>query len=280
MLSIALDAVTKPTINVGTHTYSFLMPVPLMSPEMAAVRVSAGWGRSVALTWVSGKASWQVGWRCVLQNEFSLTGQAGETVHGKVRIGCRSCELRHGRGCLWKGLEGLDYILYLQGGSSLICSHGDLGVTQPASPKVKSLSCVQIFATLWTAAHQAPPSMGFSRQEYWSGLPFPSPGIEPGSPTLKADSFQPDPLENPCELLQSSLYCCPLVAKGKPLGYTHLISSESRPQGKLLIPLQEADFHIVDFVPIKHHQHIGLRPGFCRAISDQEGAILKQKEEQ
>ena len=42
--------------------------------------------------------------------------------------------------------------------------------------KVKSLSHVQLFATLWTVAHQDPPSMGFSRQEYWSGLPFPSPG--------------------------------------------------------------------------------------------------------
>ena len=41
--------------------------------------------------------------------------------------------------------------------------------------KVKSLSCVQLLATLWTAAHQAPPSMGFSRQEYWSGVPLPSP---------------------------------------------------------------------------------------------------------
>ena len=39
----------------------------------------------------------------------------------------------------------------------------------------KLLSCVQLFATLWTVAHQAPLSMGFSRQEYWSGLPFPSP---------------------------------------------------------------------------------------------------------
>ena len=36
-------------------------------------------------------------------------------------------------------------------------------------------SCVQLFATPWTAAYQAPPSMGFSRQEYWSGLPLPSP---------------------------------------------------------------------------------------------------------
>ena len=41
--------------------------------------------------------------------------------------------------------------------------------------KVKSLSRVRLFATRWTVAHQAPPSIGFSRQEYWSGLPFPSP---------------------------------------------------------------------------------------------------------
>ena len=41
--------------------------------------------------------------------------------------------------------------------------------------KVKSLSCVRLFETLWTAAHQAPPPMGFSRQEYWSGVPSPSP---------------------------------------------------------------------------------------------------------
>ena len=51
-------------------------------------------------------------------------------------------------------------------------------------------SCVQLFATLWTVAHQAPLFVGFSRQEYWSGLLFPSPrdlpnpGIEPVSPTL------------------------------------------------------------------------------------------------
>ena len=45
--------------------------------------------------------------------------------------------------------------------------------------KVKTLSRVQLFATPWTVARQAPPSMGFSRQEYWSGLPFPSPGDLP-----------------------------------------------------------------------------------------------------
>ena len=43
--------------------------------------------------------------------------------------------------------------------------------------KGKSLSRVQLWATPWTAAHQAPPSMGFSRQEYWSGVPLPSPGL-------------------------------------------------------------------------------------------------------
>ena len=45
--------------------------------------------------------------------------------------------------------------------------------------KVKSLSRVRLLATSWTAAYQAPPSMGFSRQEYWSGLPLPSPKEEP-----------------------------------------------------------------------------------------------------
>ena len=62
----------------------------------------------------------------------------------------------------------------------------------------QSLSCVQLFATLWTTAHQAPLSMGFPRQEYWSGLPFPSsgdlsnPGIKPTSlvsPALVARFF-------------------------------------------------------------------------------------------
>ena len=69
--------------------------------------------------------------------------------------------------------------------------------------KVKLLSHVQLFVTLWTVAYQAYPSMGFSRQEYWSGLPFPSPGdfpdlgIKPGSPTLEADALTSEPPEKP-----------------------------------------------------------------------------------
>ena len=64
---------------------------------------------------------------------------------------------------------------------------------------VKSLSRVQLFATTWTVACQAPPSMGFSRQEYWSGLPFPSPGhlphpgIKPWSPAVQVDSLPSEP---------------------------------------------------------------------------------------
>ena len=64
---------------------------------------------------------------------------------------------------------------------------------------MKSLSHVQLFVTPWTIAHQAPVSMGFSRQEYWSGLPFPSlgylpdPGIKTGSPTLQADALPSEP---------------------------------------------------------------------------------------
>ena len=62
---------------------------------------------------------------------------------------------------------------------------------------MKPLSRVRLFATPWTVAYQAPPSMGFSRQEYWGGLPSPSPaalpdpGIEPGSPALQADALIP-----------------------------------------------------------------------------------------
>ena len=64
---------------------------------------------------------------------------------------------------------------------------------------VKSLSRVRLFATPWTVAYQASPSMGFSRQEYWSGLPFPSPGdlpdpgIKPGFPALEADALTSEP---------------------------------------------------------------------------------------
>ena len=77
-------------------------------------------------------------------------------------------------------------LLYLQ----LLCIH---------KVKVKLLSYVWVFEIPWTVAYQAPLFMEFSRQEYWSGLPFPSPGdlpnpgTEPGSPALQANSLPFEP---------------------------------------------------------------------------------------
>ena len=68
---------------------------------------------------------------------------------------------------------------------------------------MKLLSRVRLFVIPWTVTYQAPPSMEFARQEYWSGLPFPSPGdlpdpgIEPGSPAFQADALTSEPLGKP-----------------------------------------------------------------------------------
>ena len=82
--------------------------------------------------------------------------------------------------------------------SSVLRHHGHW-----VSEWVKSLSRVRLFVTPWTVAYQALPSMGFSRQEYWSGLPFPSPvdlpnpGMEPGSPALQTDALPSEPAGKP-----------------------------------------------------------------------------------
>ena len=86
-----------------------------------------------------------------------------------------------------------------------------------------SLSCVRLFATPWTVACQAPLSKGFSRQESWSGLPFPppgdlpSPGIESGSPAIQADSLPYEPPGKPLNkegFLQKSLV--PIIIINRP----------------------------------------------------------------
>ena len=75
-------------------------------------------------------------------------------------------------------------------------------------------SYTTLFVTPWTVAHQAPLSMGFPRQEYWSGLPFPSPedrpnpGIERASPTLAGRFFTTEPPEKPqLMILLKSISC-------------------------------------------------------------------------
>ena len=71
---------------------------------------------------------------------------------------------------------------------------------------MKSLSRVQLLATPWTAAHQAPPSMGFSRQEYWSGVPLPSPTVY--AATAAAKSLQLCPTL--CDPIDGSPPCSPI----------------------------------------------------------------------
>ena len=88
-----------------------------------------------------------------------------------------------------------------------------------SSLKVKLLSRVRLFATPWTVAYQVPQSMEFSRQEYWSWLPFPSPGdlpnpgIEPRSPALQADALPSEPPGKPIY----QVYLLSLVTCGEVL---------------------------------------------------------------
>ena len=83
----------------------------------------------------------------------------------------------------------------------------DINKIQSESESEVAQSCPTV-CDPWTVAHQAPPSMGFSRQEYWSGLPFPSPGdfpdpgIEPRSPTLQADTLTSAPPGKPKDTLK------------------------------------------------------------------------------
>ena len=96
------------------------------------------------------------------------------------------------------------------------------------------LSCfshVWLFVTLWTVARQSPLSMEFSRQECWSRLPFPSPGIKPGSPALQVDSLPSESPGKPRKSTTTSCCCC-LV--------TSVVSNSVQPYGlqpaRLLCP--------------------------------------------
>ena len=113
--------------------------------------------------------------------------------------------------------------------------------------KVKSLSRIRFFATPWTVAYQAPPSMGFSRQECWSELPFPSPedlpdpGIEPGCPTLQADSLSSEP---PGKLVLGKKTA--LVSKGA-LGSRHK-------NGKSTLQLLRTEQQTEERAPLQYSQ--------------------------
>ena len=94
-----------------------------------------------------------------------------------------------------------------------------LNTTYILKVKVKSLSRVRLCGTPWTVAYQAPQSMEFSRQEYWNGLSFsspgdlPNPGIEPRSPTLQTDALPSEPPGKPIYILMTiKSWCRALIA--------------------------------------------------------------------
>ena len=110
----------------------------------------------------------------------------------------------------------------------------------------KVLSRVQLFATLWTVAHQAPLSMGFPKQEYWSGLPFPSPGDLPNL-KIKLTSLESLALEDgfftiePPGMSFSRYRCCCSVAQLCPtLGHHMDYSMPSFPVLLYLLELEIA----------------------------------------
>ena len=108
-------------------------------------------------------------WSCKIASHAKIRGNSIAGNSNEKTFGGRVCFM-----CL----RELDYLLNTQASILLFCKCLFLS-NQP----VKLLSCVRLFATRWTVAYQAPPSMGFSRQEYWSGVPLPSPG-----PLLGPDS--------------------------------------------------------------------------------------------
>ena len=96
-------------------------------------------------------------------------------------------------------------------------------------------SHVQIFVTPWTIAHQAPLSMGFSRQEYWNGLPFPSPAdlsnpwIEPVSPALGGRFLTGEPPGKPCVCVLHVCYYMVLNDTVISLNFTEKIKAQILP---------------------------------------------------
>ena len=94
-----------------------------------------------------------------------------------------------------------DHFVMYKNTESLCC----VSKTNMVKAKVELLSRLWLFATPWTLGHQAPPSMGFPRPEYWSGSPFHSPGdlpdpeIEPGFPALQEDALTSEPPGKPNE---------------------------------------------------------------------------------
>ena len=143
---------------------------------------------------------------------------------------------------------------------------------------MKSLSRVRLFAAPWTVAYQASPSMGFSRQEYWSGLPFPSPGdlpnpgIEPGSPVLEADALTSEP---PGSFARSK-FRVPnrVITHSRPPAVGSLpnqLSTPTRPRSALTVPTQLPFI----FRPVFHFPKKRGKRSRRLEYSEREGASVR-----
>ena len=117
--------------------------------------------------------------------------------------------------------------------------------------KVNSLSCVRLLATPWTAAYQAPPSMGFSRQEYWSGVPLPSPEGSPYKWILYKWFLHEIILIISNEVVTIQLTVGPPAKQGRyksvPSSYTylHFLSNNSGPK----TPQTQEEPHLQENLP-------------------------------
>ena len=137
------------------------------------------------------------------------------------------------------------------------CSGANTGLVQICA---HLLSCVSLFVTPWIVAHQAPPSMGISRQEYWSGLPFlppgdlPNPGIEPTSlvsPALQVECHLGSPGTNVTPpLFHQNLLVLRLIS---------LESLAGQAQAKRLLLMSQLELFFVRWVRILSTNKVHLR---------------------
>ena len=130
-----------------------------------------------------------------------------------------------------------------------------------------SLSRVRLCATPWTVACQAPLSIGFSREEYWSGLLFPSPGdlpdpgIEPGSPALQADSLpaeltgKPRFIHSSVYILYIAVYICQSFSSSHSWAFLNSVSSSSE-----LSNVRGALWGLLNFQPSWTEEWVALGP--------------------
>ena len=149
----------------------------------------------------------------------------------------------------YHSIRGL-IILNIPQGMSAAAFLAHLGPTTSLFCAAQSLGYIQLFVTPWTAACQAPPALGFSRQGYWSGLPFPplgdlpDPGIEPTSAALAGGFFMAEPPGSP--QMSLDVVRCPLGEEKKCtpsreslimeyFGYVHLLTIEEVEDGGVQI---------------------------------------------